>query len=198
MKISTCQGPEPKPLLPRAGSPCVVSVSDGNPIFLVRQDKTFLHPQVLPSSHTPHLTCRHMLLALPQGTCSPACYHAVQASIASPDYRAGSCRAPARALCTPPHTVARAALPKCQSVRIPLLLTASEAACHCSSLQSPSHGPRCSPSSPLASPLRPLGFATVASLPPRSTPCEPPPGGLGLTVQNTPPPGVPLIRGHLL
>lgn len=84
MKISTCQGPEPKPLLPRAGSPCVVSVSDGNPIFLVRQDKTFLHPQVLPSSHTPHLTCRHMLLALPQGTCSPACYHAVQASIASP------------------------------------------------------------------------------------------------------------------
>lgn len=64
--------------------PRVVSVSDGNPIFLVRQDKTFLHPQVLPSSHTPHLTCRHMLLALPQGTCSPACYHAVQASIASP------------------------------------------------------------------------------------------------------------------
>lgn len=116
----------------------------------------------------------------------------------SPGYRAGSCRAPARALCTPPHTVARAALPKCRSVRIPLLLTASEAACHCSSLQSPSHGPRCSPSSPLASPLRPLGFATVASLPPRSTPCEPPPGGLGLTVQNTPPPGVPLIRGHLL
>lgn len=48
-----------------------------------------MHPQVLPSSHIPHLMRHHMLLALLQGTsslassCHVLCYYAVQASITS-------------------------------------------------------------------------------------------------------------------
>lgn len=43
---------------------------DGNPTSLVPQDKTFLHPQLLPFSHTPRLTHHQMLLALLRGTSS--------------------------------------------------------------------------------------------------------------------------------
>lgn len=202
MKISTRQGPQSLFCL-KPAPPLESQSLDGNPTFLVLQDKTFLHPQVLPLTY--HTSCvitccwRYYRARL-ASSCHVLCYHAVQASI------------------TTSHLItalAPAQLPPAPSALLPtwrpewpfssvgqfaslFCSQPSEAACHCSTLQSPSHRPCYSPSSPLASLLWPLGFTTVASLPPRSMPCEPPPGGLGLTVRNTPAPGVPLIRGGLL
>lgn len=103
----------------------------------------------------------HLLLALLQGTSRqllprpllPRC--ASQHHHLSPDYRLGSCPAPARALCTTPHVAARMALLKCWSVRVPLLLAALRG---CLSLQ---HPPKSFPQALLLSFLT-SGLASMA------------------------------------